>query len=97
MVGLDCAQLEPARALAVIPAHIAVVGAISFSFMALIDNRFFLYTGAFFAATVALGLWPQAGFAFLGVVWFLCLVVPGIQYVRERKRLLASHPPARVL
>src|SRR5262245_12561669 len=92
MVGLDCALLEPDRALALIPAHIAVVGAVSFAFMALIDNRFFLYTAVFFAATVALGLWPAGGFAFLGAVWFLCLVIPGIQYLRERKRLLASDP-----
>src|SRR5437867_3192426 len=67
IVGLDCWFMKPTQALAVMPAHLAVIGAVSFAFMSLLDTRFFLYTGAFFATAAILGLWPDWGFAVLGL------------------------------
>jgi hypothetical protein len=90
IAALDCWFMKPAQALAVIPAHLAVIGAVSFAFMTLVDLRFFLYTAIFFAVAALLGLWPEYGFALLGIAWFFCLAIPGLQYTSERKRLLAA-------
>ena len=38
IVAMDCWSLEPARALALIPAHAAIIGAISFSFVPLAND-----------------------------------------------------------
>lgn len=90
IVAIDCWSLEPARALALIPAHAAIIGAISFSFMALIDTRFFVCTAVHLAVGVMLAFWSDYGFAVLGLAWFVCLTVPGVHYIRERRRLMSG-------
>ncbi len=86
LVGIDLYALDVERAIELIPAHISVVGAVSFAFMALIDARFFIYTIVFFATAALLGVWTEHGFAVQGVVWFFCLGIPGVQYWRARRR-----------
>ncbi len=90
ITAVNLSSLAVEDALVVIPAHLAVVGAVSFSFMALLDCRFFLYTALFFLVAGLLALWPAWGFAVLGVTWLVCLGIPGLQYLRARSRLLAS-------
>lgn len=96
LAALDCWFLPPAQALRIIPAHTAVVGAIAFAFMTLLDRRFFLYTGVFFAVAGLLAFWPDYGFALLGLTWCVCLVVPGSQYMRARKKMLAAGGAAEI-
>jgi hypothetical protein len=90
IAGLDLWFMNVHQALAVMPAHLAVIGAVSFAFMSLLANRYFLYTAAFFGIAGLLALWPDYGFAVLGVTWLVCLGIPGLQYTRERSRLLAT-------
>ena len=90
VIGIDFCFFAPSEAMAVIPAHVAVTGAISFTFVALLDPRFLMCTAIFFAVAALVSWWSTYGFLVLGVAWFLCLAVPGLHYVAEKKRLLAS-------
>lgn len=83
MVILDLTQLPLTQALTVLPAHLAVISAVSFAIIALIHTRFFIVTGVFLLTAAGLGLWPAYGFAVLGIMWFLGLLLPGLLFMRE--------------
>lgn len=89
MAVIDVSFFEPTEALRVMPAHLAIVSGVSFAFLALLDFKFFIATLVFFLVAGLVVLWPQHGFWLLGVVWCLCLVVPGIRFSNERRRLQA--------
>ena len=90
LVLLDFRFFDPSQAVLVIPAQVAVVGAVSFAFMALVDARYFIYTGVFLVVALLLGWWPDYGYGVMGVVWLGSLTIPGCQYIAERRRLLRT-------
>jgi len=90
IVCLDLHMLPLETAIRVLPSHYAVISGVSFAIVALIDARFFISTGTFMVAAGIVGVWPDYGYAILGVVWFLTLSVPGVILRRERKRALET-------
>ncbi|HAA55723.1 MAG TPA: hypothetical protein DCE42_13250 [Myxococcales bacterium] len=87
---LDLMTLPLDLALKVIPAHQAIISAVSFAIISLINTRFFLNTAIFFLTAALVGIWPTYGYAILGIMWFFGLLIPGILFYRERKRTLSE-------
>jgi len=90
VLWIDFLFLEVSKAMLVIPGHIAAIGALCFTIMALIDMRFLWCTVAFFLSVAVISIRQDLGFLVLSITWFVCLVIPGLHFIREKKRLLRS-------
>lgn len=69
---------------------VAVLAAVSFSWMALtLSPKFFVMAALFVATSLAMARWLDHQFYILGAAWLVALVGQGSYYVRERARMEA--------